>query len=109
LQIFERRNINSLSKNNRFNKISTTRIFFTIFIETTQSTYCLEFSYNSVNNIKKICAININRNMLLIVYTNSIVIISNIFNNLTLINFIIVKLLIKRSSKYLIIKFSLRL
>ncbi len=39
--------------------------------------------------------------MLLIVYINSIVIITNIFDNLTLINFITLKLLIKQSSKSL--------
>ncbi len=66
-----------------------------------QSTYCSKSSYNNVSNIEIFYAININRNMLLIVYINSIVIITNIFDNLTLIDFIIAKLLIKRSSKYL--------
>ncbi len=39
--------------------------------------------------------------MLLIVYINSIVVITNIFDNLTLINFITLESLIKRNSKYL--------
>ncbi len=38
--------------------------------------------------------------MLSIVYINSIVIITNIFDNLTLINFITLELLIKQSFKY---------
>jgi len=101
LQIFKYRNINSLSKNSKFSKISTTCTFFTISIKTTQSTYCLESSYNSVDNTKIFYIIDIDRNILLIVYINSIVIITNIFDNLTLINFIIAKLLIKQSSKYL--------
>jgi len=39
--------------------------------------------------------------MLAIVYISSIVIIINIFDNLTLIDFIIVESFVKRSSKYL--------
>jgi len=100
LQIFKRYNINSLSKNNKFSKINRTCIIFTITIETTQHIYCSKSSYNSINSIKIFRTIDIDRNIFLIVYTNSIVIITNIFDNLTLINFIIVELLIKQSSKY---------
>jgi len=38
--------------------------------------------------------------MLSIVHINSTIVITNIFNNLTLINFITLESLIKRSSKY---------
>ncbi len=66
-----------------------------------QSTYCSKSSYNSINSTKIFCTINIDRNILLIVYISSTIVIINIFDNLILINFIIPKLLIKQSSEYL--------
>jgi len=101
LQIFERCNINSLSENSKISKISTTCTLLTITTKTEQSIYCSKSSNNNVDNTNIFCTINIDRNILLIVYISFIVIITNIFDNLILINFIIAKLLVKQSSKYL--------
>ncbi len=101
MQIFKHCNINSFSKNSRFSKFSTNCIYLTISTKTTQSTYCLKSSYNSIDSIEIFCTIDIDWNILLIIYISSTIIITNIFDNLTLINFIIAKLLIEQSFKYL--------